>query len=157
MTAHTINVTVTDHAGNTGTGSDTFTSVIVGVPVATLDTPFGDGKLSLADALPGATLSGQTGLTSNVGQTVSVSINGTNVPATVNADGSWTLSLASQTLIDLPDGTVNFTVIVADSAGNTSTTTATASVLTTTLPAATLICRLATESLTPLKFRPFRP
>ncbi|MFJ5366498.1 Ig-like domain-containing protein [Pectobacterium punjabense] len=135
---HTINVTVTDHAGNTGTGSDTFTSVIVGVPVATLDTPFGDGKLSLADALPGATLSGQTGLTSNVGQTVSVSINGTNVPATVNADGSWTLSLASQTLIDLPDGTVNFTVIVADSAGNTSTTTATASVLTTTLPAATL-------------------
>ncbi len=135
---HTINVTVTDHAGNTGAGSGTFSSVIVGVPVASLDTPFGDGKLSLADAQPGAMLSGQTGLTSNVGQTVSVSINGTNFPATVNADGSWTLSLASQTLIDLPDGTVNFTVIVTDSAGNTSTATATASVLTTTLPVATL-------------------
>ncbi|WP_225087181.1 Ig-like domain-containing protein [Pectobacterium colocasium] len=135
---HTINVTVTDHAGNIGTGSGTFTSVIVGVPVASLDTPFGDGKLSLADAQPGATLSGQTGLSSNVGQTVSVSINGTSVPATVNPDGSWSLSLDRQTLIDLPDGTVNFTVIVTDSAGNTSTAAATANVLTTTLPVPTL-------------------
>ncbi|UMO88519.1 Ig-like domain-containing protein [Pectobacterium sp. PL64] len=135
---HTINVTVTDHAGNTGSGSGTFSSVIVGVPVASIDTPFGDGKLSLADAQPGATLSGQTGLSSNVGQTVSVSINGTSLPATVNADGSWSLSLDRQTLIDLPDGTVNFTVIVTDAAGNTSTTAATANVLTTTLPVATL-------------------
>ncbi|MFJ5468620.1 Ig-like domain-containing protein [Pectobacterium carotovorum] len=135
---HTINVTATDHAGNTGSGSGSFTSVIVGVPVASLDTPFGDGKLSLADAQPGATLSGQTGLTSNVGQTVSVSINGTSLPATVNANGSWSLSLDRQTLIDLPDGTVNFTVIVTDSAGNTSTTSATANVLTTTMPVATL-------------------
>ncbi|MFJ5348491.1 Ig-like domain-containing protein [Pectobacterium parvum] len=135
---HTINVTVTDHAGNTGSGSGSFTSVIVGVPVASLDTPFGDGKLSLADAQPGATLSGQTGLTSNVGQTVSVSINGTSLPATVNTDGSWSLSLGRQALIDLPDGTVNFTVIVTDTAGNTSTTAATANVLTTTLPVATL-------------------
>ncbi|MEQ9929998.1 Ig-like domain-containing protein [Pectobacterium parvum] len=134
----TINVTVTDHAGNTGSGSGSFTSVIVGVPVASLDTPFGDGKLSLDDAQPGAILSGQTGLTSNVGQTVSVSINGTSLPATVNADGSWSLSLDRQTLIDLPDGTVNFTVIVTDTAGNTSTTVATANVLTTTLPVATL-------------------
>ncbi|WP_323639241.1 Ig-like domain-containing protein [Pectobacterium polonicum] len=135
---HTINVTVTDHAGNTSAGNGTFTSVIVGVPVASLDTPFGDGKLSLADAQPGATLSGQTGLTSNVGQTVSVSINGTSLPATVNADGSWSLSLDRQMLIDLPDGTVNFTVTVTDSAGNTSTTAATANVLTTTMPVATL-------------------
>lgn len=135
---HTINVTATDHAGNTGSGSGSFTSVIVGVPVASLDTPFGDGKLSLADAQPGATLSGQTGLTSNVGQTVSVSINGTSLPATVNADGSWSLSLDRQTLIDLPDGSVNFTVIVTDSAGNTSTAAATANVLTTTMPVATL-------------------
>ncbi|MDE8754743.1 Ig-like domain-containing protein [Pectobacterium polaris] len=135
---HTINVTVTDHAGNTSGESETFTSVIVGVPTASLDTPFGDGKLSLDDAQPGATLSGQTGLTSNAGQTVSVSINGTRLPATVNADGSWSLSLDRQTLIDLPDGTVNFTVIVTDAVGNTSTTTATADVLTTTLPVATL-------------------
>ncbi|MEQ9868860.1 Ig-like domain-containing protein [Pectobacterium odoriferum] len=135
---HTINVTVTDHAGNTGTGNGTFTSVIVGLPVASLDTPFGDGKLSLADAQPGATLSGQTGLTSNVGQTVSVSINGTSLPATVNANGSWSLSLDRQTLIDLPDGSVNFTVTVTDAAGNTSTTSATANVLTTTMPVATL-------------------
>ncbi|MFJ5417164.1 Ig-like domain-containing protein [Pectobacterium carotovorum] len=135
---HTINVTVTDHAGNTGSGSGSFTSVIVGVPVASLDTPFGDGKLSLADAQPGATLSGQTGLTSNVGQTVLVSINGTSLPATVNANGSWSLSLDRQTLIDLPDGSVNFTVTVTDSAGNTSTAAATANVLTTTMPVATL-------------------
>ncbi|WP_233505403.1 Ig-like domain-containing protein [Pectobacterium atrosepticum] len=135
---HTINVTVTDHAGNTGTGSGTFTSVIVGVPVATLDTPFGDGKLSLADALPGGTLSGQTGLSSNVGQTVLVSINGTNFPATVNADGSWTLSVNSTTLINMPDGTATFTVTVTDAVGNTSSASGTADILTTTLPAATL-------------------
>lgn len=135
---HTINVTVTDHAGNTGAGNGTFTSIIVGIPVASLDTPFGDGKLSLADAQPGATLSGQTGLTSNVGQTVSVSINGTSLPATVNGNGSWSLSLDRQTLIDLPDGSVNFTVTVTDAAGNTSTASATANVLTTTMPVATL-------------------
>ncbi|AOR64367.1 Ig-like domain-containing protein [Pectobacterium wasabiae] len=135
---HTINVTVTDHASNTGIGSGTFTSVIVGVPVATLDTPFGDGKLSLADALPGGTLSGQTGLTSNVGQTVSVSINGTSTQATVNADGSWSLPLDSTTLINMPDGTATFSVTVTDAVGNTSSASATADILTTTLPAATL-------------------
>ncbi|KFX20776.1 Ig-like domain-containing protein [Pectobacterium betavasculorum] len=135
---HTINVTVTDHAGNTGSGSKTFASVIVDVPVATLDTPFGDGKLSEADALLGGTLSGQTGLSSNVGQTVSVSINGTNFPATVNANGSWTLPLDSTTLINMPDGTATFTVTVTDSAGNTSSVSGTADVLTTTLPAPTL-------------------
>ncbi|MEQ9887086.1 Ig-like domain-containing protein [Pectobacterium zantedeschiae] len=135
---HTINVTATDHAGNTGSGSRTFASVIVDVPAATLDTPFGDGKLSLADALPGGTLSGQTGLSSNVGQTVSVSINGTSFPATVNANGSWTLSLDSTTLINIPDGTATFTVTVTDGAGNTSSASGTADILTTTLPAATL-------------------
>ncbi|WP_223257698.1 Ig-like domain-containing protein [Pectobacterium peruviense] len=135
---HTINVTATDHAGNTGTGGGTFTSVIVGVPVATLDTPFGDGKLSEADALLGGTLSGQTGLTSNVGQTVSVSINGTSFPATVNVDGSWTLSLNSTTLINMPDGTATFTVTITDAVGNTSATSGTADILTTTLPVATL-------------------
>ncbi|KHN53958.1 Ig-like domain-containing protein [Pectobacterium fontis] len=135
---HTINVTVTDHAGNTSTASGTFSSVIVGVPVASLDTLFGDGKLSLADAQSGATLSGQTGLSRNEGQTVSVSINGTSVPATVNADGSWSLALASQTLLDLPDGSVNFTVTVTDTAGNSSSTSTTANVLIATQPAATL-------------------
>lgn len=66
-------------------------------------------------------MSGTSGLSTNVGVTVIVNVNGTPLAATVNADGSWTLPLSSAVLQSLPDGVWPVTVTVTDSAQNVVT------------------------------------
>ncbi|QZN95213.1 Ig-like domain-containing protein [Symbiopectobacterium purcellii] len=139
--AHTLIVTAQDKAGNPSTPLNSgFSSIVEGVPSAGITVPlFNDGFLSASEVQAGVTLNGQTGLASNSGQTVSVSINGTVYPATVNANGSWSLPLSNTDLSALPDGTVNVVVTVTDSVGNSSTTTGSAEALFHTLPSATLV------------------
>ncbi|WP_338152918.1 Ig-like domain-containing protein [Chimaeribacter coloradensis] len=115
-------VTVTDAVGNTSTlGGDLFIA-INNLPVASLNAPFGDAQLNIAEAAAGQTLSGKTGLNGD-GQTVTVSIDGgAPIAATVSANGDWTLDLTPAQLQALSDGTHTLLVTASDFADNTSTT-----------------------------------
>jgi len=118
---HTVDVTVIDAAGNVNTSTLGFTAALT-APTPTLDVPFANTYLNAADVAAGASLTGTTGLTSD-GQTVTVTLGGTNYPATVDADGNWTLALTPAQLSTLPQGAQNYTVTVADVGGNTATAT----------------------------------
>lgn len=119
--SHAISVTLTDRAGNSDTSDVVgFTSKVT-LPIPTLNTPFGDGILNALEAQSDGNLSGASGLSTNVGVTVIVNVNGTPLAATVNADGSWTLPLSSAVLQSLPDGVWPVTVTVTDSAQNVVT------------------------------------
>lgn len=119
--SHAISVTLTDRAGNSDTSDVVgFTSKVT-LPIPTLNTPFGDGILNALEAQSDGSLSGASGLSTNVGVTVIVNVNGTPLAATVNADGSWTLPLSSAVLQSLPDGVWPVTVTVTDSAQNVVT------------------------------------
>ena len=119
--SHAISVTLTDRAGNSDTSDVVgFTSKVT-LPIPTLNTPFGDGILNALEAQSNGSLSGTSGLSTNVGVTVIVNVNGTPLAATVNADGSWTLPLSSAVLQSLPDGVWPVTVTVTDSAQNVVT------------------------------------
>ncbi|YCH29388.1 Ig-like domain-containing protein [Erwinia sp. D4-22] len=133
---HTIDVTVSDRAGNSDSDSANFNSIIDTLPDPVLETPFGDGQLNAADAAAGATLSGSTGISGE--QTVTVTINGTAYPVTLDGDGGWTVTLTPEQLQALPDGTLPVTVNVTDAAGNTDSASDTVQVIVNTLPAATL-------------------
>ncbi|AJQ99816.1 hypothetical protein F652_1827 [Enterobacteriaceae bacterium bta3-1] len=119
--SHAISVTLTDRAGNSDTSDVVgFTSKVT-LPIPTLNTPFGDGILNALEAQSDGSLSGASGLSTNVGVTVIVNVNGTPLAATVNADGSWTLPLSNAVLQSLPDGVWPVTVTVTDSAQNVVT------------------------------------
>ncbi|WP_308737493.1 Ig-like domain-containing protein [Serratia fonticola] len=135
---HTISVVATDKGGNSHGATLDFDSILSGLPVAGFDTPFIDGIVNHAEALLGGALTGSTGLASDVGQKVMVNVNGLNLAATVNADGSWTLPLDSATLLGLPDGNWPITVTVTDAVGNTSSINGALEILVNKLPLPTL-------------------
>lgn len=118
--AHTLNVTVTDPAGNSVTETVDFTAALT-PPVATLATPFTDAILNLAEAAAGADLTGSTGIAADQVGSVVVTVGNQNYPATVNANGTWTLNVGSEVLQALPQTTQNISVVVTDINGNTST------------------------------------
>jgi hypothetical protein len=132
---HSITVTVTDRAGNSDTASLDFTSVTT-LPTVTLETPFDDGQLNAVEAASGATLNGTTGITGT--QTVVVTINGGSYPATVDAQGNWSLTLTPEQLQALPDGTLPVTVTVTDAVGNSDSASVPVQVIVNNLPDATI-------------------
>lgn len=118
-----ITVTVTDAVGNVGTAGDSALVAVNALPAVTIDLPFTDGLLNVAEAATTQTLSGNTGLVA-AGQTVTVAIDGgAPLTATVNANGNWTLDLTSAQLTALGSGTHTFAVTATDTAGNASTAT----------------------------------
>ena len=116
---HSVNVTVTDAAGNTTTEGLDFTAAL-SAPVPTLNTPFVDSFLNGTELAAGAALTGTTGVT-GAGQTVQVTIGGTNFNATVATNGTWTLDLTPAQLTDLGEGVKAVSVVAADVAGNSAT------------------------------------
>lgn len=136
--AHDINVTVTDAAGNSTPATQPFTSYLT-APDVTINTPFGDGYLSAAEAAAAATtpiiLSGTTGVT-GTGQSVVVLVGGIPIPgATVDANGNWSVSLNSGEIADLPQGAQQISVTVTDGGGNTGSASADVGIAVTLLPA----------------------
>ena len=113
----TLAVSTVDEAGNTLSTTHDFTLITTALPVVTLNTPFTDGVLNAAEAAAGGTLAGSTGVT-GAGQTVTVLVGQTEYPATVDASGNWTLTLAPAALQAAGDGTLPLTVTATDVAGN---------------------------------------
>ena len=112
-------VSVADAAGNvTSVGRDI--TVAVDALAPSIDRPFSDGYLNISEAAVEQTLSGNTGIR-GPGQTAVIELNGTSSPVTVNSDGSWSLTLGSDVLSNLPEGANSVTVTTTDSVGNTGT------------------------------------
>ncbi len=124
--ANTIFVTVTDVAGNTGAASRAIT--LVGVsPLITINTVSGDDIISGAEKGAPLTLTGST-QQAETGQTVTVTLAGQSFTTTVQADGSWSLTVPAANMGNLPDGAVAITASVTDLSGNTGNTSRTITV-----------------------------
>jgi hypothetical protein len=114
----TISATTTDAAGNSSTTSHTFrvdtmtTVAFAPMPVAT------DDIVNATEAAGGVTMTGSA----QPGATVQVAWNGATLPATVAADGSWSVTFPST---GIASGTYSTTATVTatDAAGNTATAT----------------------------------
>ncbi|WP_431223663.1 beta strand repeat-containing protein [Serratia sp. L9] len=76
----TVTVSATDEVGNQVTGSQQLGVLINSLPIATLNTPFGDGYLNKVESTSDQTLSGTTGVTGS-GQTVSLILGVKPIPA----------------------------------------------------------------------------
>ena len=87
------------------------------LPALTLNRPFGDSLLSLAETEFPITLSGDS---TNLpeGSVVNIAVGGLTFSTTTDASGSWTLNLASGALTGLDDGLTQVVVTAVDAAGN---------------------------------------
>ncbi len=109
-----ISASITDSAGNTKTVTD---SVNIDTEInLSLTKPIeGDNILSGAEEIDGLQLSG----TVEKGSTVVVSYNGQSYNATVNANGTWTLTVPASAIAG-GEYTQAFSVTATDKAGNTT-------------------------------------
>ncbi len=119
----TVTAVATDANGNssTATGSfavDTVTDVSINTSAAG-----GDGTINAAEAAAGITLTG----TAQAGSSVQVTFGNTTLPATVDANGNWSVAFPSSAVLPGEyDATV--TAVATDAAGNTATSTGTVAV-----------------------------
>ncbi|ELD3230883.1 Ig-like domain-containing protein [Enterobacter hormaechei] len=110
-----VQVSVTNVNGNAASSSQAF-SVDTAAPAVTINTISGDNMLNAGEAAQDLTLSGTS--TAEAGQTVTVTFNGNQYTAQVQANGSWTLDVPAADLAGIADGSAAVTVTVSDKAGN---------------------------------------
>ncbi|EPL0393792.1 Ig-like domain-containing protein [Enterobacter ludwigii] len=116
-----VQVSVSNVNGNPTSSSHEF-SVDTTAPAVTINTVSHDNMLNAAEAAQDLTLSGTS--TAEAGQTVTVTFNGNQYTAQVQADGSWTLDVPAADLAGITDGTAVVTATVSDKAGNPASTDA---------------------------------
>ncbi|MCK7450079.1 Ig-like domain-containing protein [Enterobacter chengduensis] len=110
-----VQVSVTNVNGNGAVSAQEF-SVDTAAPTVTINTISGDNMLNAAEAAQDLTLSGTS--TAEPGQTVSVTFNGNQYTAQVQADGTWTLDVPAADMAGITDGSAAVTASVSDKAGN---------------------------------------
>src|SRR5690606_34796313 len=110
-----VQVSVSNVNGNPASSSHEF-SVDTTAPAVTIDTVSHDNMLNAAEAAQDLTLSGTS--TAEAGQTVTVTFNGNQYTAQVQANGSWTLDVPATDMAGITDGSAAVTVTVSDKAGN---------------------------------------
>ncbi|PIJ44850.1 Ig-like domain-containing protein, partial [Tatumella sp. OPLPL6] len=112
---YVVSVTASDSAGNSAQASHSIT-VDTTAPVISINTVAGDDVLNAAEQQQPLVLGGST--TAQAGQTVTVTLGSHHYTTTVKADGSWQVSVASDDLQGLAQGTNSISVSVTDRAGN---------------------------------------
>ncbi|MGV1169117.1 Ig-like domain-containing protein [Enterobacter asburiae] len=110
-----VQVNVTNVNGNAASSAQEF-SVDTTAPTVTINTISHDNMLNAAEAAQDLTLSGTS--TAEAGQTVTVTFNGNQYTAQVQADGSWTLDVPAADMAGITDGSAAVTATVSDKAGN---------------------------------------
>ncbi|MEQ4802394.1 Ig-like domain-containing protein [Enterobacter hormaechei] len=110
-----VQVSVTNVNGNAASSSQAL-SVDTAAPAVTINTISGDNMLNAAEAAQDLTLSGTS--TAEAGQTVTVTFNGNQYTAQVQANGNWTLDVPAADMAGITDGSAAVTVTVSDKAGN---------------------------------------
>ncbi|KDX28758.1 bacterial Ig-like domain family protein [Escherichia coli 1-250-04_S1_C1] len=108
-------VRVTNVNGNSATATHEY-SVDSAAPTVTINTIASDNIINASEAAAGVTGSGTS--TAETGQTLTVTLNGTNYQTTVQADGSWSLTLPASDLTALANNGYTLTASVSDLAGN---------------------------------------
>ena len=115
----TINVSVTDRSGNTGSSSlDVVVNTVT--PVIGINTLAADDVINAAEKGEDLLLSG----TSNQpeGTTITVNLNGINYTATTNASGGWSVTVPASAVSALGEASYTVTASVTDSVGNSAST-----------------------------------
>ncbi|WP_431138457.1 Ig-like domain-containing protein [Enterobacter mori] len=110
-----VQVSVANVNGNAASSAQEF-SVDTTAPTVTINTISNDNMLNAAEAAQDLTLSGTS--TAEAGQTVTVTFNGNQYTAQVQADGSWTLDVPAADMAGITDGSAAVTATVSDKAGN---------------------------------------
>ncbi|HAV7813356.1 TPA: Ig-like domain-containing protein [Escherichia coli] len=113
-------VRVTNVNGNSATATHEY-SVDSAAPTVTINTIASDNIINASEAAAGVTVSGTS--TAETGQTLTVTLNGSNYQTTVQADGSWSLTLPAGDLTALANNGYTLTATVSDRAGNPGQTT----------------------------------
>ncbi|EEZ3575260.1 Ig-like domain-containing protein [Escherichia coli] len=112
-------VRVTNVNGNSATATHEY-SVDSAAPTVTINTIASDNIINASEAAAGVTVSGTS--TAQTGQTLTVTLNGTNYQTTVQTDGSWSLTLPASDLTALANNGYTLTATVSDLAGNLGST-----------------------------------
>ncbi|WP_313050085.1 Ig-like domain-containing protein, partial [Atlantibacter subterraneus] len=114
----TVNVTVTDAAGNAGTASRTVTVDLTG-PTIAVNAVTADNVINASEKSADITLTGTCGTDA---ASVKITINGKTYDATVTG-GTWSVSIAPADSALLAEGKVTVIAIATDAAGNSTTVT----------------------------------
>ncbi|MFS8292971.1 Ig-like domain-containing protein [Enterobacter hormaechei] len=116
----TINVSVTDQSGNTGSSSvDVVVNTVT--PVIGINTLAADDVINAAEKGEDLLLSG----TSNQpeGTTITVNLNGINYTATTDASGNWSVTVPASAVSALGEANYTVTASVTDNVGNSAAAT----------------------------------
>ncbi|UYF72615.1 Ig-like domain-containing protein [Acinetobacter ursingii] len=127
----TINVSVSasDAAGNVGVVTQDKVYTVDTTPpdssstTITIDNITTDNILNATEASGNVTISGSVTGDYRVGDAVTVNVNGTDIPTTVQTGGAWSISVAGSELVADADKTINVSVSASDAAGNVGVVT----------------------------------
>ncbi|WLI76284.1 Ig-like domain-containing protein [Kosakonia sp. H02] len=119
-----VNVALTNAAGKVANITSALDVITHNLPTVSLTSLFGnDGYLNISEAANGQVIGGKIGGVVS-GSTVVVTIGGTQINATVDANGNWTAAVNNSLLQGLANGTAKVGIAVTDRVGNTTATEA---------------------------------
>uniref|UniRef100_UPI001F4D4223 Ig-like domain-containing protein n=1 Tax=Rosenbergiella nectarea TaxID=988801 RepID=UPI001F4D4223 len=121
-----ISVTVTDHAGNTGTATHDVT-VNTQDPALAFNTIAGDNVVNTDEHLATLTLSGRSSDLAE-GTSVTVVIAGKSYTAITDSQGNWSVSLSAQDVSALPEGQLSISASATNDVGNSVSSSTTITV-----------------------------
>ncbi len=116
---YTLNATATNGVGNSVSNTANLL-VDTALPTVTINTVAGDNVINAAEVAAGQTISG-TVANAEAGNTVTVMIGGNSYTATVQSDLSWSVSVPSDVLTALGNGSLSVSATVTNGHGNTGT------------------------------------
>ncbi|ABB60634.1 hypothetical protein SDY_0423 [Shigella dysenteriae Sd197] len=116
----TVQASVSTINGNTASATHAY-SVDATAPTLAINTIATDDILNAAEAGNPLTISGSS--TAEAGQTVTVTLNGVTYSGTVQADGSWSVSVPTADLSNLTASQYTVSASVSDKAGNPASAT----------------------------------
>ncbi|RSB30818.1 Ig-like domain-containing protein [Enterobacter cloacae] len=118
---YTVQVSVSDTAGNPGSASKAIT-LDTTPPTVSFNVVAGDNVINSVEHAQAQIVSG-TATGANVGDKVVITIGSNQYTTTVDASGSWSVGVPASVISALTDGTVTLSATITDSAGNSSTQT----------------------------------
>ncbi|WP_415843293.1 Ig-like domain-containing protein, partial [Zobellia roscoffensis] len=119
-------VTTTDTAGNSASATDTqlySVDATLPVPVLEIDDITADNILNAAEAGADVAVTGTVSGDFNTGDTVTLTVDGTDYTGTIDAAGDYSIDVPGSKLAADADTTVDGSVTTTDTAGNTGTAT----------------------------------